>query len=112
MHSFYTRVEAVFKNIALKVDGEIPTGERWHHDLLEQMRTDLKDLRPTVISDELKGDLKELLAFRHLIRNIYSFTTDEKQLIRLCTGLGALSAKLFEELERFVEFLQNSGENS
>ena len=37
LHSFYPGLENIFKNIASKVDGEIPAGERWHTDLLSQM---------------------------------------------------------------------------
>ncbi|MFQ5640511.1 MAG: hypothetical protein ACE5IR_21225 [bacterium] len=112
LQAFYTGVEHIFESIASKVDGEVPFGEHWHNDLLAQMNTDLMEIRAQVISDDLRDDLKELLAFRHVIRNIYSFTIDEKRLMRLCNGLDALSKKLFGELNKFSEFLQTSGKNS
>jgi len=65
LHSFYTGLENIFENIASKVDGEIPSGESWHTNLLLQMNTLLKDIRPKVISDKILGDLRDLLTFRH-----------------------------------------------
>lgn len=112
LHSFYTGLENIFENIAAKVDGDIPAGESWHTDLLIQMATTLKDIRPNVISESLAAELRELLAFRHRIRNIYSFDIDETHVLRICGRLNSFRKKLFEELHSFVGFLKNSGENS
>lgn len=37
LHSFYNGVESIFIIIAKEIDGAVPTGDRWHRDLLEQM---------------------------------------------------------------------------
>ena len=112
VHSFYTGLENVFQIIASKVDGEVPSGERWHTELLLQMNTELPELRPKVVSDGLLPGLRELLAFRHLIRNIYTFNIEEEKILRICARLNALAQGLFDELEDFIGFLQTSGENS
>ena len=52
LHSFYTGVENIFKRIALEIDGELPSGDYWHRQLLERM-TEPGMSRPAVISAEL-----------------------------------------------------------
>jgi len=94
------------------VDGEVPKGQRWHTDLLAQMTTPLKEVRPKVISEKTKEDLKKLLAFRHLIRNIYTFQLDDELVLNLANKLSLISRKLVEELKDLTEFLKTAGENS
>ncbi|NIR51490.1 hypothetical protein GWO43_23210 [candidate division KSB1 bacterium] len=112
LHSFYTGLENIFRSIATKVDGDLPTGESWHSDLLIQMSTPLKQVRPNVISETILEHLRDLLAFRHRIRNIYSFKINEKQVTRICKDLAAHKKVLFTELNEFVQFLKKTGENS
>lgn len=112
LHSFYTGIENIFADIASKVDGELPDGEKWHSDLLRQMATSLTEIRPAVISDKTNESLRDLLAFRHVILNIYSLDLDEKNVLILGEKLSSFSHTLFEELNAFVEFLKKSGENS
>ena len=52
LHSFYSGLERLFELIARHVDGNLPEGETWHRDLLQQMTQDLPDVRPAVISQE------------------------------------------------------------
>ncbi|MFQ5708377.1 MAG: hypothetical protein ACE5HO_13050 [bacterium] len=112
LHSYYTGVENTFRSIASRVDGDVPQGERWHAELLSQMSTPLKEIREKVISDKTQIFLRELLGFRHLIRNIYSFHIDEERLLQLCERLQLHSKTLYSELGNFVEFLKKSGETS
>jgi hypothetical protein len=112
IHSFYTGLERIFENIASKVDGEIPTGESWHKELLIQMSTPLQEIRPQVISESLLSALNELLTFRHRIRNIYSFKIDPKRVVRMCKQLDSIGNKIFEDLNGFVSFLRETGKNS
>lgn len=112
LHAFYTGVENILKNIASKVDGELPTGERWHSELLDQTTTPLNDIRPSVLSKEISDELRDLLAFRHRIRNIYTFQIDEENVIKMCKALNSYGKKLFSELNEFVVFLKITGENS
>lgn len=37
LHSFYTGIENVFKQIATDIDGQRPSSGRWHSDLLKLM---------------------------------------------------------------------------
>ena len=112
LHAFYTGIENIFKAIASKVDGDVPKGESWHSELLSQMTTSLNEVRPKVISKKILPALRDLLAFRHRIRNIYSFQIDEQKVVEICDSLDAFGKELFTELKEFVVFLKKTGENS
>lgn len=63
LQSFYTGCENIFRRIAASVDGELPTGERWPADLLEQMSITLPNVRPPVITENLRKELKTYSVF-------------------------------------------------
>ena len=62
LHSFYNGIENIFKRAALELDGELPVSRTWHRDLLETMAR-RGVLRPAVISEGLRDQLKEYLHF-------------------------------------------------
>jgi len=41
LHDYYTAAETLFERVARLLDGDVPGGDRWHRDLLQQMATDL-----------------------------------------------------------------------
>lgn len=75
LHSFYTGVENIFKRIATEIDDSLPSGLSSHAALLGQMARPT-DLRPAVISDDLRLRLRYYLDFRHMFRHAY--TTEMK----------------------------------
>lgn len=72
LHSFYNGVEGIFLIIAKKVDKNIPSGQKWHNDLLKQM-TLINEKRTEVIDSDTFEILKEYLLFRHFIRHSYKW---------------------------------------
>jgi len=52
--------------------------DRWHQELLEQMRTEIPGIRPAVINDNLYQPLRAYLGFRHVIRNNYTHRLEPK----------------------------------
>ncbi|HOM98295.1 hypothetical protein [Acetomicrobium sp.] len=73
LHDFYSGAEKIFRQIAVKIDQDLPTGEGWHIQLLKRMAMSIEGIRPQVIDEKLENDLEEYLRFRHLFRNIYGF---------------------------------------
>jgi hypothetical protein len=73
LHDFYAGLERIFQQIVSTVDGNMPSGQNWHRELLQQMQSDLPDLRPPVLSPEVVNTLDEFLRFRHGLRNVYAF---------------------------------------
>ena len=104
LHSFYNGLEAVFTVIAKEIDGELPAGNRWHRDLLEQMGRD-NERRTTVLLPELLGQIQNYLAFRHYYRHTYSFFLRWEELQELVLPLSSVWNQTKNALEEFVERL-------
>ena len=54
LHSFYTGLEGIFLTVAKRVDEQVPSGNRWHRDLLDQVDA-ATDLRPSLNQGILAG---------------------------------------------------------
>jgi hypothetical protein len=66
LHGFYNGLERVFENIAKEIDGNLPRGEQWHHELLLQMGKEIQGVRPAVLSEQTLTELDEYRSFRHV----------------------------------------------
>jgi hypothetical protein len=106
LHDFYAGLERIFHQIATTVDGNLPTGQEWHRDLLQQMQADVPDLRLPVLSAEVAQALDEFLRFRHVVRNIYAFQFDPEQVARLVQLMPPVFHQAQTELLAFAEFLE------
>jgi hypothetical protein len=106
LHNFYTAIESIFEDIARTVDGALPEGANWHQELLLQMSADLPGSRPPVIRRTTRDCLDEYRAFRHLVRNVYSFNLRPKRLSDLVDGIRICFMDLRSDLEEFGRFLQ------
>ena len=100
----YNGIERIFGRIAREVDMHIPSGSRWHNDLLEQM-AELRPERPPVISQQTLLKLKDLLDFRHKINNIYSDELIYKKAEEHANPIPGLFATVAKELDTFAAFL-------
>lgn len=68
LHDFYAGLERIFQQIATTIDGNMPAGQEWHRQLLQQMQTDYPDLRPPVLS---AGVVQSLGLFNKFRRNCW-----------------------------------------
>lgn len=109
LHDAYSGFERLFKQIAAVVDGNLPSGAEWHRDLLEQMGLDLPQVRPPVLTSSSIQFLDEYLRFRHVVRNVYTFSFDAERVGRLVKELNANFEKLSGELLAFADFLEKVG---
>ncbi len=107
MHSFYTGVEKIFEAIVKRVDQQPPRGSQWHSLLLNQMSQPIPDVRPAVIAEQTLNNLREFLAFRHVIRNIYVFNLRHDDVVQLAQKLPPTFTLLRHDLSQFVDFLEN-----
>lgn len=73
IHDFYTGLEKAFAEISPALNDRPAGTDAWHRDLLHTMTLDIPGFRPPVLRAELEIDLAEMLRFRHLYRNLYSF---------------------------------------
>lgn len=74
LHSFYTATERIFREIVQRIDGQLPEGADWHRRLLRQISAEIPNVRPPVITIKTRDCLDEYCAFRHVVRNMYTFT--------------------------------------
>jgi len=105
LHDFYSGLERVFHHIAATIDRNVPSGSEWHRDLLRQMQMTLSPIRPQVLSDETMQALDEFLRFRHVVRNIYTFTFDPERITHLVQRLRPCFEHVQNELLGFADFL-------
>lgn len=52
LHDFYAGIERILRHIAGTIDKVVPAGNQWHQELLLQMHTGVRGLRPSVLSDQ------------------------------------------------------------
>ena len=102
LHSFYTGVENLLKRVALQVDGDIPSGEMWHRDLLDQMACETSD-RPAVFSPGLRDTPRVYLDFRHVFRHAYAFDLRWEKMRDLVLECEDTLAALHEEMDAFLQ---------
>ena len=106
LHSFYSGLENILKRIAIELDGGLPQGEAWHRQLLDTMAR-ATDLRDAVISAALYDTLSEYLAFRHVVRQSYSFHMQWEKMAALVLSCEATMRSVEGELKVFLEAQQD-----
>lgn len=108
LHGFYTGVEHIFEDIARTIDDHMPSGGDWHRRLLLQMAAEIPGTRPPVIEDRTFQCLDEYRAFRHLVRNIYTFNLKPERLQELVDQLPSCYESLRRDIGRFTDFLHQA----
>lgn len=107
LHGFYAGLERLLEVIADGIDLTKPSGPNWHQDLLRQMAADIPGVRPPVLSSELRDRLDRYRGFRHVVRNVYTFSLDPDQVETLVRQLQPLMDQVDSELSAFADFLQH-----
>jgi hypothetical protein len=109
LHAFYAGLERIFELIATHIDGIMPESGRWHIELLRQMASPVPDVRPAVISPELRDRLDRYRGFRHVVRNVYTFNLDPKLVGLLVEELPEVAGGIKKSLGDFADFLEMVG---
>jgi hypothetical protein len=101
LHSFYTLIEKILESIAREIDQAVPDAGAWHRDLVEQM-SQSSAFRQAVVSEDLKGKLKEYLAFRHLFRGASIALMRWNKMQPLANRAGETLQQFERELAEFL----------
>ena len=107
----YRGIENIFLRIAREVDMHVPTGSRWHKNLLAQM-TEKRPERPPVISENTFLQLADLLDFRHKVNNIYGKELKYEKTIPHAKSINALFANVSQDLNTFTASLEKREEDA
>ena len=105
LHGIYTGIERIFEDIAKEIDHRLPTGDKWHRDLLNQMTVNIPNLRKAVISEESRLILDELRRFRHVVRSAYSFQLDEAKVLIVANQIADCHQVIINEIQLFCDNL-------
>lgn len=106
LHDFYTIVEDIFELISQDMNGgRNHESFDWHKRLLFRMSVAIPEVRPAVISKELRQRLEEYLRFRHVFRNVYGYLLEWERMRPLFEGLEETHEVLRKELGNFKGFL-------
>lgn len=106
LHDFYTGVEKVFSLVAPDLNGQTPTGQAWHRELLHAMALDLEGIRPAVVRATTEDALVEFMKFRHVYRNMYGFRLRWSRVRELAELAVNLWPDVQTDLEHFVSFVE------
>ncbi len=63
LHSFYSGLERIFKQIAQVIDGSVPDRSDWHRPLLRQVAAAIGQVRPAVLRPETLAMLDDYCSF-------------------------------------------------
>lgn len=107
LHQFYTGAESIFERIVVWLGEEMPQGEHWHIDLLNQMAVEREGTRPAVIDERLRDRLKDYLDFRHFFRHAYGYDLEWGKIQPLAEGMSETLEALREQLDTFMASLAN-----
>lgn len=108
LHNFYTGCERIFKLIATEINGGLPQSEDWHKRLLNQVSLEVPGIRPAVVSESTREQLHDLLAFRHVVRNVYGYELEQERVAELQKCAIETYPDFSKEIEAFVVFLLES----
>lgn len=106
LHSIYAGIERVLELIADSVDQAKPSGPMWHRDLLQQMTAEIAGVRPAVLGLKTRNSVDRYRGFRHVVRNIYTFSLDAEQMEQLVEHLPTVYQQVRADLDQFASFLE------
>ncbi len=105
LHGWYTGLECALERVARQLDGDVPTGARWHRELLTQMSIDVPQVRPAILPAGALPLLTELLGFRQLFRHAYGVVLETPQLDARLATLTRVATDVDAALTAFDAFL-------
>ena len=107
----YRGIENIFLRIAREVDMHVPTGSRWHKNLLAQM-VEQRPERPPVISENTSLQLEKLLEFRHKVTNIYGRELVYEKTVEHAKSIDELFTTVSQEFNAFTDSLAKREEDA
>jgi hypothetical protein len=105
LHNLYGAHEQLFEIIAGFFENQV-TGNRYHADLLRRMKTEIKGVRPALISSITYESLDELRGFRHFFRHAYRAKLDADRIEKLVQIAIQLRDPFRQDMESFLEKLK------
>lgn len=104
MTNYYTCVETIFLRISRFFENNL-SKERWHQELLERMTVEIEGIRKSVITDDVRDSLAEILKFRHFTRYYFELNYDWDKLDFILKKFDQIKETLPIQIRKFLLFL-------
>lgn len=105
LHNLYGAHEQLFEVVARFFENQI-AGNRYHVDLLRRMKTEIKGVRPALISSITYELLNELWGFRRFFRHAYTAKLDADRVDRIAQIAIQLRKPFRQDMEHFLAQLK------
>jgi len=101
LHSFYNGIENIMLLIVKGYDREFYNGMQWHKDLLAKAFEGTENRTP-IFRKELYDSLKDYLMFRHLVRHLYGFQLEWRQMKDKLFNMDTVWKDVKEDINTFI----------
>ncbi|UZQ55307.1 hypothetical protein OOK60_04320 [Trichothermofontia sichuanensis B231] len=108
LHSFYSGIERLLEIIVDGIDQTRPSGSNWHQAILQQLASEIPGVRPPILRAVTREQLDRYRGFRHVVRNIYTFTLDPEQIEILIKHLQPTMQLVSQDLLDFSDLLEKT----
>ena len=89
----------------MTLDNNLPRGENWHEQLLQQMAKSGSHACPQLWEQTLLADLKVYRRFRHRVRHMYNLDLDSPRVLELAQHVPGVFANVQRAVKTFSEWL-------
>jgi hypothetical protein len=101
VHSIYSGLEKILKDVIRHIDGVLPIGEDWHMQLLRRAKYSNEGVRPAMISEATFHSLNALRGFRHVFRGAYHTNLIPELVIERANETLKACPKFIDEIRQF-----------
>jgi hypothetical protein len=91
---FYNVVERMFERLCEEFENHFEKRGDFHEKLIQRLALDIEGIRPAFIPKTQIADVRELKAFRHVMRHAYDLTLRQDRLAELSTIAERLATEL------------------
>jgi len=99
LQSFYNGIENIMKFIIKEKYEKLPSGIKWHKELLDLCFNEQNRL----FEEEIKNILDDYLSFRHFIRNTYSYKLKWERMEYLILEIDKNWNNIKTQIIKFIE---------
>jgi len=101
LHSFYNGIENIILLIIKNYDRESFSGIQWHKELLAKAFEETESRTP-IFRKELYDSLKDYLTFRHLVRHLYGFQLEWRQMKDKLFNMDTIWKDVKDDINKFM----------
>lgn len=105
LHHYYGALESLTERAMRAFGHALPSGSRWHKELLDLATLELEGTRPALFGRASHDALVELLSFRHFFRHAYAVAWDPARLERNVAIMDRSADHVDDDVRRFVATL-------